>query len=85
MLPMVSHGPTLMFQDVLLMHWDGLIGICGCCCRWYRMGPLEYATAVANGFAWAHLHMRLLLPMASFWPIGLRRFYCGWYRMGPLV
>jgi hypothetical protein len=35
------------------------------------MGPLAYAPAVANSFVWAHWHMHLLLPIASFQPFGI--------------
>jgi hypothetical protein len=69
LLPMVSHGP---------------IGICSFCCRWPRMGPLEYAAAAADEFAWAHWHMQLLMPMASHRPIGICSCCCRWFRMGPL-
>jgi hypothetical protein len=33
------------------------------------MGPLGYTATAADGFVWAHWHMRLLLPMLSHGPI----------------
>ena len=48
------------------------------------MGPLEYVAAVADGIAWAHQHMQLLLPMVPYGPIGVCCCCCRWLRFGPL-
>jgi hypothetical protein len=46
------------------------IGICACCCRCFRMGPL---------------FSQQVLPMASFGPIGIYACCFQCFRMGPLA
>ena len=49
------------------------------------MGPLAYATAVANGSMWAHWRMLLLLlPMASFQPIENKQLLLPMILRGPI-
>ena len=82
LLPMALHGPISFptgaaTNCIAWAHWNmqllllivscGPIGICSCCCRWYRMGPLTYAAASINIFTWAHRKKQFLLPDGFMW------------------
>ena len=51
LLLMAPHGPIEISSSRCPMVLCGPIGICSCCCCWYRMGPLASAAIPANGIA----------------------------------
>jgi hypothetical protein len=86
--PMVSHGPIGICSCSTAVVVNGLAWahyFSNRCCRQLRLGPLEYAAAISDGFVRTHRHMDLLLPMISCGPVGICACACQKLRMGPLA